>query len=105
MWTGGDYYTLRRRGKEDRLLTLSDWIKIVKQLGMMHVVYYKSKDCYSFARETYGTYGRKNGQPMNWEFFLYQTTKTERKLIDYLDRWEKEYKERWQKEKTFLKMR
>ena len=102
MYTG--FYDIRKK-QVDKELTPSQWIKAIKQLGLMHVVYYKSRDCYNFAREIYGTYGLKNGQPINWEYFLYQTTNTERKLIAYLDRWEKEYKERWQKEKTFLKVR
>lgn len=94
-----------RQERVNKILTLPEWVNMVKQLGMMHIVYYKSRECYNFARQIYGTYGRTKGLPENWELFLYQTTDSERKLIDYLDRWEKEYKERWQKEKTFLKMR
>lgn len=94
-----------RQERANKILTLPEWIKMVKQLGMMHIVYYKSRECYNFTRQIYGTYGCTGGLPKNWELFLYQTTDSERKLIDYLDRWEKEYKERWQKEKTFLKMR
>lgn len=93
-----------RQEKANKILTLPEWINIVKQLGMMHIVYYISRQCYHQNYILYKTLGYKP-EHKNWELFLYQTTDSERKLIDYLDRWEKEYKERWQKEKTFLKMR
>ncbi len=99
MYTG--FYDIGKR-PGDRELTLSEWIKTIKQLGLMHIVYYKARDCYQFSYQLYKAYGRRRGQPTTWEYFLYQTTNTERKLFDYLDRWEKEYKERWQKGGNFL---
>jgi hypothetical protein len=95
-----------RQERVNKILTLPEWINIVKQLGMMHIIYYMTRHCYHLSHTLYKTFGYKAGQPdKNWEHYLYRETNTERKLIDFLDRWEKEYEKEWHVSKSFLNMK
>lgn len=93
-----------KQERVNKILTLPEWINMVKQLGMMHIVYYILRQCYHQNYILYKTFGHRPEQK-NWEHSLYEQTNTEKKLINCLDRWEKEYEREWHISKSFLNMK
>ena len=68
-------------------LSFKEWVNTVKQLGMMHILYWRLKEFELYLADL----NAKRLHPFPVKTF-YNGLKRERDLISALDRWEKEYK-------------
>jgi len=77
--------------KTRKILTPKEWVSIVKQLGMMHIVYWKVKETEDFMAEARKKIG--SSQPIIPIMYRFvELFPTEKILMDELDRWEQQYK-------------
>lgn len=78
-----------------KILTPREWVNIVKQLGMMHIVYWKVKETENFMAEVRKKIGSSQPiAPIMYKFI--ELFPTEKVLIDILDRWEQQYKKNFE---------
>ena len=78
-----------------KILTPKEWVSIVKQLGMMHIVYWKVKETENFMAEVRKKIGSSQPiAPIMYKFI--ELFPTEKVLIDILDRWEQQYKKNFE---------
>ena len=76
--------------KREPTLSFKEWVCKVKQLGLMHILYWMIKDVH----KAYYKAGIKSIGLSNYHIAqqFYYLSNTESKLVDYLDSWEKKYK-------------
>lgn len=72
--------------EQNKELSFKEWISTIKQLGMMHILYWRLKEFELYL----GDLNAKRLHPFPAKTF-YNGLKRERQLISALDRWEKEY--------------
>lgn len=70
----------------NRELSFKEWVNTVKQLGMMHILYWRLKEFELYLADL--NIKQLHPFPANT---LYNGLKREKQLISALDRWEKEY--------------
>ena len=76
----------RMEWEQNKELSFKEWISTIKQLGMMHILYWRLKECELYL----GDLNAKRLHPFPAKTF-YNGLKREKQLISALDRWEKEY--------------
>lgn len=76
----------RMEWEQNKELSFKEWISTIKQLGMMHILYWRLKEFELYL----GDLNAKRLHPFPAKTF-YNGLKREKQLISALDRWEKEY--------------
>ena len=79
-------YKRWKEEQENKELTFKEWVNTVKQLGMMHILYWRLKEFELYLEAL----NARRLHPFPAKTF-YNGLKRERDLISALDRWEKEY--------------
>ena len=80
------YQRQKLEWEQNRELSFKEWVNTVKQLGMMHILYWRLKEFELYL----DSLGAKRLHPSPAKTF-YNGLKREKQLISALDRWEKEY--------------
>ena len=80
------YERQKREWEQNKELTFKEWINTIKQLGMMHILYWRLKEFELYL----GDLNARRLHPFPAKTF-YNGLKREKQLILALDRWEREY--------------
>lgn len=89
------YERQKREWEQNKELTFKEWINAIKQLGMMHILYWRLREFELYL----GELNARRLHPFPAKTF-YNGLKREKDLIRALDSWEQEYKHEMKRKAT-----